>query len=115
MYHETVPGHHFQIALELENTRTRRSVRSVRSAASRRSAKGGAFTPSGLQQRAGWYENDLEGLLGQLEAALFRARRLVVDTGIHAKGWTRQQAIDYGIEASEIERYVVTPARRART
>ena len=44
----------------------------------------------------------------QLDAELFRARRLVVDTGLHAKQWTRQQAIDYGIEASEIERYVVS-------
>src|SRR5256885_3233400 len=51
------------------------------------------------------------GLLGQLNYELFRARRLVVDTGIHAKHWTRQQAIDYGIEASEIERYVVTPGQ----
>lgn len=41
----------------------------------------------------------------------FRARRLVVDTGLHTKGWTRQQAIDYGIEASEIERYVVNPGQ----
>ena len=44
-------------------------------------------------------------------ARLFRARRLVVDTGIHAKRWTRQQAIDYGIEASEVERYVVNPGQ----
>ena len=51
------------------------------------------------------------GLLGQLDSELFRARRLVVDTGIHAKHWTRQQAIDYGIEASEIERYVVNPGQ----
>src|SRR6188472_3335486 len=42
---------------------------------------------------------------------LLRARRLVVDTGIHAKHWTRQQAIDYGIEASEIDRYVVNPGQ----
>jgi uncharacterized protein (DUF885 family) len=43
--------------------------------------------------------------------ALWRARRLVVDTGIHAKRWTRRQAIDYGIEASEVERYVVYPGQ----
>ena len=60
---------------------------------------------------SGWYEGDPEGLLGQLDAALFRARRLVVDTGLHAKRWTRQQAIDYGIEASEVERYVVYPGQ----
>jgi uncharacterized protein (DUF885 family) len=46
-----------------------------------------------------------------LDAQLFRARRLVVDTGLHAKRWTRQQAIDYGLEPSEIERYVVMPGQ----
>jgi len=40
-----------------------------------------------------------------------RARRLVVDTGLHAKRWTRQQGIDYGIEASEVERYAVYPGQ----
>ena len=40
-----------------------------------------------------------------------RARRLVIDTGLHAKRWTRQQAIDYGIEASEVERYTVYPGQ----
>jgi uncharacterized protein (DUF885 family) len=42
---------------------------------------------------------------------LFRARRLVVDTGLHAMHWTRQQAIDYGIPASEVERYVAIPGQ----
>ncbi len=46
-----------------------------------------------------------------MDAELFRARRLVADTGLHAKRWTREQAIDYGIEASEIERYVVYPGQ----
>ena len=64
-----------------------------------------------LAAESGWYDNDPEGLLGQLDMALFRARRLVVDTGLHAKHWTRQQAIDYGIEASEVERYVVYPGQ----
>ena len=48
---------------------------------------------------------------GQLDSALFRARRLVVDTGLHAMRWTRQQAIAYGIEASEVDRYVVNPGQ----
>ena len=65
----------------------------------------------GLAAESGWYDGDLEGLLGQLDSALFRARRLVVDTGLHAQHWTRQQAIDYGIEASEVERYVVFPGQ----
>ena len=59
----------------------------------------------------GWYEGDVPGLLGALGSELFRARRLVVDTGIHSKGWTRQQAIDYGIGAAEVERYTVWPGQ----
>ena len=49
--------------------------------------------------------------MGQLSGALLRARRLVVDTGLHSMGWTREQAINYGIEASEVERYVVYPGQ----
>ena len=64
-----------------------------------------------LAAESGWYENDLKGRLGQLEAELFRARRLVVDTGLHAEHWTRQQAIDYGIQPAEVERYVVWPGQ----
>ena len=64
-----------------------------------------------MAAQEGWYEGDPEGLLGQLDDELFRARRLVVDTGLHAMRWTRQQAIDYGIEASEVERYVVNPGQ----
>src|SRR5262249_49338406 len=64
-----------------------------------------------LAAESGWYQDDPEGQLGQLSAALFRARRLVVDTGLHAQHWTRQQDIDYGLEPSEIDRYVVNPAQ----
>ncbi len=64
-----------------------------------------------LVAESGWYEKDGEGLLGQLNQELFRARRLVVDTGLHTKRWTRQQAVDYGISPSEVERYVVTPGQ----
>lgn len=53
------------------------------------------------------YEGDPIGHLGQLDAELFRAKRLVTDTSLHTQRWTRQQAIDYGIPASEVERYVV--------
>jgi hypothetical protein len=64
-----------------------------------------------LVAESGWYEGDPKGHLGQLSAVLFRARRLVVDTGLHAKHWTRQQAIDYGIQPSEVDRYVVWPGQ----
>ena len=64
-----------------------------------------------LADENNWYDGDPRGRLGYLSSMLLRARRLVVDTGIHAKRWTRQQAIDYGIDAQEIERYIVWPGQ----
>jgi uncharacterized protein (DUF885 family) len=111
VYHETVPGHHFQIALEMENKELPR-FRQIRAFGGISAlGEGWGLYAERLAAESGWYENDPEGLLGQLDSELFRARRLVVDTGIHAKHWTRQQAIDYGIEASEVERYVVNPGQ----
>ena len=111
VYHETVPGHHFQIALEMENTASPRFRRLRAFGGIPALSEGWGLYAERFAAESGWYENDLEGRLGQLDAALFRARRLVVDTGLHAKRWTRQQAIDYGIEASEVERYVVYPGQ----
>ena len=111
VYHETVPGHHFQIALELENEANPRFRRIRALGGLSALTEGWGLYAERLAAESGWYKNDLEGQLGQLDAALFRARRLVVDTGLHAKRWTREQAIDYGIEASEIERYVVNPGQ----
>jgi uncharacterized protein (DUF885 family) len=110
-YHESVPGHHFDVASEVEDTSLPR-FRQIRAFGiiSARSEGWGLYAER-VATESGWYDGDPEGLLGQLEAALFRARRLVVDTGLHAKHWTRQQAIDYGIEASEVERYVVYPGQ----
>jgi uncharacterized protein (DUF885 family) len=111
VYHETVPGHHFQLALELENETSPR-FRQVRAFGTISAlSEGWALYAERLAAESGWYDDDPEGLLGQLDDALFRARRLVVDTGLHAKRWTRQQAIDYGIEPSEVERYVVNPGQ----
>jgi uncharacterized protein (DUF885 family) len=111
VYHETVPGHHFQAALEGEN-RANPRFRQIRALGFISAfAEGWGLYAERLAAENGWYEGDIEGRLGQLNAALFRARRLVVDTGLHTKGWTRQQAIDYGIEASEVERYVVNPGQ----
>ena len=111
VYHETIPGHHFQVALEQENPALPRfrQARAIGGIAAL--SEGWALYAEQVAVESGWYEGDPEGLLGQLEASLFRARRLVVDTGLHAKRWTRQQAIDYGIEASEVERYVVNPGQ----
>ena len=111
VYHETVPGHHFQIALEQENTSLPRFRQARVLGGISALSEGWALYAEKLVAENGWYEGDPEGLLGMLDAQLFRARRLVVDTGLHAKHWTRQQAIDFGIEASEVERYVVKPGQ----
>jgi uncharacterized protein (DUF885 family) len=111
VYHETVPGHHFQIALTIENE-TLPAFRRIRALGGLSAVtEGWALYAERFAAEDGWYEGDTAGRLGQLSDALFRARRLVVDTGLHAMGWTREQAIAFGIEASEVERYVVTPGQ----
>ncbi len=109
--HEAVPGHHFQLALQQEQADSPRWRQ-------RRIFGGGSAHSEGLALYAerlaidnGWYEGDAHSLLGALDSQLFRARRLVVDTGLHAKRWTREQAIAYGIGAQEIERYVANPGQ----
>jgi uncharacterized protein (DUF885 family) len=111
VYHETVPGHHLQGALEQENTELPRFRQSRALGGISAFSEGWALYAERLAVESGWYQDDLPGQLGQLSAEVFRARRLVVDTGLHAKRWTRQQAIDYGVEASEIDRYVVNPGQ----
>ena len=111
VYHETVPGHHFHSAFSVENTRLPKFRQARALGGISAIGEGWALYTERMVAQEGWYEGDPEGLLGQLEAELFRARRLVVDTGLHAMRWTRQQAIDYGIEASEVERYVVNPGQ----
>jgi uncharacterized protein (DUF885 family) len=111
VYHETVPGHHFQIAFEMENKALPR-FRQIRAFGGISAlGEGWGLYAEHLAAESGWYEGDIEGHLGELYSELFRARRLVVDTGIHAKRWTRQQGIDYGIEPSEVERYAVFPGQ----
>ncbi|MBK8284433.1 MAG: DUF885 domain-containing protein [Ahniella sp.] len=111
VYHETVPGHHFQVALSVENTALPK-FRQVRAFGGISAfSEGWALYAERLAAEDGWYEGDPEGRLGQLDAELFRARRLVVDTGLHALRWTRQQAIDYGIPPSEVDRYAVIPGQ----
>lgn len=111
IYHETVPGHHFQLALELEDKSLPRFRQLRLFGGISALTEGWALYAERLAAESGWYDGDPEGLIGQLNYELFRARRLVVDTGLHAEHWTRQQAIDYGIEPSEVERYVVYPGQ----
>jgi uncharacterized protein (DUF885 family) len=111
VYHETVPGHHFQVALQVEDKDLPR-FRQIRAFGGISAmSEGWGLYAERLAAESGWYGDDVEGLLGQLYHEVFRARRLVVDTGLHAMKWTRQQGIDYGIEASEVERYAVFPGQ----
>lgn len=111
VYHETIPGHHFHIALQVEDNSLPRFMQLRAFGGISAITEGWGLYAERLAAESNWYEGDIEGQLGQLDAELFRARRLVVDTGLHAKRWTRQQSIDYGIEASEVERYVVYPGQ----
>lgn len=109
-YHEAVPGHHFQIALQQELPELPR-YRQLAFGFISAYGEGWALYAERLADENGWYDGDPHGRLGYLNSMLFRARRLVVDTGLHAKKWTRQQAIDYGIAPHEVERYVVWPGQ----
>ncbi|MFC0119419.1 DUF885 family protein [Pseudoalteromonas xiamenensis] len=115
-YHEGIPGHHFQIAvaMELEGMPLIRRISPFTAY-----IEGWALYAERLAWEMGYQSNSLDNL-GRLQAELFRAVRLVVDTGIHAKRWTREEAIDYmanntGMALSdvtaEIERYIVMPGQ----
>jgi uncharacterized protein (DUF885 family) len=109
--HEAVPGHHFQLALQQEQAGLPRWRQQRIFGGGSAHAEGWALYAERLAIDQGWYDGEPHSLLGALDSQLFRARRLVVDTGLHAKRWTRQQAIDYGISVSEVERYVVNPGQ----
>jgi len=119
-YHEAIPGHHFQIALaqELEGLPTFRNGVGFSAF-----AEGWALYAEYLAAELGWYEDDPYGYLGLLQGQSFRAARLVVDTGLHAKGWTYDQAQEFftentGFEVGDsvhpgyqIARYLVWPGQ----
>lgn len=116
-YHEGIPGHHFQLSIAQELKGVPFFRRMVPFTAY---AEGWALYAEKLAREIGMYKDDPYSELGCLDAELFRAVRLVVDTGIHHKKWTREQAIEY-MEAhsaqdhdsivSEIERYIVMPGQ----
>jgi uncharacterized protein (DUF885 family) len=115
--HEGVPGHHFQIALAQEQKGGPTFRRVVPFTAF---AEGWALYAEWLGVELGFYRDDPFGDLGRLQAEMFRAVRLVVDTGIHYKRWTREQAIAYmrektgmaeGDAVTEVERYIVEPGQ----
>ncbi|AMJ95412.1 hypothetical protein AVL56_14625 [Alteromonas stellipolaris] len=115
-YHEGIPGHHFQIAIamELEGLPIFRTVAPFVAY-----IEGWALYSERLAWELGFQDDPFDNI-GRLQAELFRAVRLVVDTGIHAKRWTREEAIEYMLAntgmaesdvTSEIERYIVMPGQ----
>ena len=110
-YHETIPGHHFQIAIQQESQDLPRYRKLGVFGFNNAYIEGWALYAERLAAENGWYDGDLPGRLGYLQLQLFRARRLVADTGLHAMKWTRQQVIDYGFTPQETERYIVWPGQ----
>jgi uncharacterized protein (DUF885 family) len=115
-FHETIPGHHLQIAIALE----RREIHSIgRYIFNSGYVEGWALYAEGLADEMKLYSGELDRL-GMLGSQNWRAVRLVVDSGMHALGWTRQQAIDYMLAhttanandaAAEIDRYIIWPGQ----
>jgi uncharacterized protein (DUF885 family) len=117
-HHETVPGHHLQIALSQESTQ----IPIIRRTGGGFSAftEGWALYSEQLAQELGANDADPLGEAGYLQSLLFRAARLVTDTGIHAKRWTRAQATQYMVDTignttsraqREVERYFSGPGQ----
>lgn len=115
-YHEAIPGHHFQIAiaqqLDLPSFRRGSDFTAY--------VEGWALYAERLVAELGFYDNDPYGDLGRLQAEAFRAARLVVDTGIHMKRWTFDQAVDFMVENTgmpeysiqgEVSRYISLPGQ----
>jgi uncharacterized protein (DUF885 family) len=116
-YHEGIPGHHFQYAVLNAAGGVSLFRRIVRFSAY---TEGWALYAERLAYELGVYENDPVGHIGLLQSELFRAARIVVDTGIHDKRWTRQQATHWMIDNAgehpgaaerEIDRYCVYPGQ----
>lgn len=116
-YHEGVPGHHLQGSIANEATDIPTLFKLLNSNAY---TEGWALYAEQLADELGAYEKEALGRLGMLQGSLFRACRIVVDTGMHARGWSREQAITYLIENAgttpddarrEIERYISWPGQ----
>ncbi|WP_432672072.1 DUF885 domain-containing protein [Flavobacterium sp. SM2513] len=114
--HEAIPGHHYQISLQQEDT-TLPSFRKTIWFTSY--GEGWALYTESLGKELGLYQDPYQ-YFGMLSAEMLRAVRLVVDTGMHTKGWTREQAIQYSLNheaeslqsiTAEIERYMAIPGQ----
>jgi uncharacterized protein (DUF885 family) len=116
-HHEGVPGHHLQISLAQESVETPNLLKLSPFGAY---VEGWALYAEQLADELGVYEGNPVGQVGFLQSLLFRAARLVVDTGIHHKRWSRAQATDYMVRTTgfpvprtqrEIDRYCVSPGQ----
>lgn len=114
--HEAIPGHHYQISLQQENQQLP-DFRKVLWYSS--FGEGWALYSESLGKELGLYTDPYQ-YFGMLGGEMHRAIRLVVDTGLHSKGWTREQAIQYSLDneaetessiVSEIERYMIMPGQ----
>jgi uncharacterized protein (DUF885 family) len=114
--HEGSPGHHFQISLAQENADLPAFMRFGGNTAF---VEGWALYAETLGYDMGFFKDPIQRM-GTLDDEMLRAMRLVVDTGIHSKGWTREQAIDYMLANSsmgktdataEVERYIAIPSQ----
>ncbi|WP_420471618.1 DUF885 domain-containing protein [Brevundimonas sp. FT23042] len=117
-YHEASPGHHLQVALQRENTGLPQYRRA--NGFSAYNEGWALYAEAVAADDLDVYANDPLGRVGFLMSYLFRAVRLVVDTGLHARGWSREQAVDYmvasgakpvGAANSEINRYASMPGQ----
>jgi uncharacterized protein (DUF885 family) len=118
-YHEAIPGHHFQISLESENTALNNFRRFAARYAGGGYVEGWGLYAERLSDEMGLYRNQAERF-GMLDAQAWRAARLVVDTGMHALRWERQRSIDYlrddaGLSETdaviETDRYICWPGQ----
>ena len=116
-FHEGIPGHHFQVMLALESP----DVPPIRRRAGYSAyTEGWALYAETLADEIGYYDGNPLGRIGYLQSLLFRATRLVVDTGIHHKRWSKDQAIQYMVDTTgfargrttrEIVRYCAAPGQ----
>ncbi|QXQ07529.1 DUF885 family protein [Sphingosinicellaceae bacterium] len=116
-YHEAIPGHHLQISIAQEST----DIPLIRRRGGYSAyTEGWALYAEQVADELGLYEGDPLGRIGYLQSFLFRAARLVVDTGMHYKRWSREKSTDYMVAATgfahgrserEVDRYAVGPAQ----
>ncbi len=116
-YHEAIPGHHLQLALNNEAGDLPLIRKMIGFSGY---SEGWALYAEELAVEMGMYEDDVVGQIGMVHDAMFRAVRLVVDSGMHDKKWSREQAVKYYVDTigdqeasaiTEIERYVVWPGQ----